>query len=156
MLLDRLRFLPWLRRIVNDVQRASFCHLFSLLVERDVPLPEAEASGSASADARLAAECRQIAAELRERPAASTGPAHVAAVAGIHPLDAFGRPGALPSVMATLADVYRLRAQSGALRCSACRPRLPTTMVLGRAVAAYAFLLFVPVRNMLLELTRAG
>ena len=65
--ISRLRFLPWLGRIVNDVQSASFCHLLSLLVEREVPLPEAlEVSGTASADSRLARECQEIAAGLRK------------------------------------------------------------------------------------------
>jgi type II secretory pathway component PulF len=159
VLLDRLRFLPWLRRIVNDVQSASFCHLFSLLVERDVPLPDAlEASGSASADARLAAECRQIAAELRK------GQPLQQALRASRRLPGFTRwmlsagqtQGALPSVMATLADVYRLRAQSRIEMFRMSAPLLLTMVLGGGAVAAYAFLLFVPVRNMLLELTRAG
>ena len=58
--------------------------------------------------------------------------------------------------MATLADVYRLRAQSRIEMFRMSAPLLLTMVLGGGAVAAYAFLLFVPVRNMLLELTRAG
>jgi type II secretory pathway component PulF len=159
VLLDRLRFLPWLRRIVNDVQSASFCHLFSLLVERGVPLPEAlEASGSAAADERLANECRQIAVELRK------GLPLQQALRGSHRLPAFTRwmlsagqtQGALPSVMATLADVYRLRAQSRIELFRMSAPLILTMLLGGGAVALYAFLLFIPIRNMLLELTNVG
>jgi general secretion pathway protein F len=159
VLLDRLRFLPWLRRIVNDVQSASFCHLFSLLVERDVPLPEAlEAAACASADDRLAKECRQISVELRK------GVPLQQALRNAHRLPAFTRwmlsagqtQGALPSVMATLADVYRLRAQSRIELFRMSAPLVLTMLLGGSAVALYALLLFVPIRNMLMELTSVG
>lgn len=159
VLLDRLRFLPWLRRIVNDVQSASFCHLFSLLVERDVPLPEAlEAAGSASADDALAKECRRIADELRKGVPLSQ------AMRSSQRLPAFTRwmlsagqtQGALPSVMATLADVYRLRAQSRIELFRMSAPLILTMLLGGGAVGLYAFLLFVPIRNMLMELTNVG
>jgi type II secretory pathway component PulF len=159
VLLDRMRFLPWLRRIVNDVQSASFCHLFSLLVERDVPLPDAlEAAGAASADERLAKECRQIAVQLR------TGLPLQQALRTSRRLPAFTRwmlsagqtQGALPSVMATLSDVYRLRAQSRIELFRMSAPVMLTMLLGGGAVALYAFLLFLPIRNMLMELTNAG
>ncbi len=95
VLLDRLRFLPWLRRIVNDVQSASFCHLFSLLVERGVPLPEAlEAAGSGI---RRRPPCQGMSPDRRrvtQGAAAPAGHAHLAASAGIYALDALGRPNA--------------------------------------------------------------
>lgn len=159
VLLDRLRFLPWLRRIVGDVQSASFCHLFSLLVERGVPLPEAlEASGSASADDRLAQECRQIAVELRK------GLPLQQALQTSRRLPPFTRwmlstgqtQGALPSVMATLTDVYRLRAQSRIELFRMSAPLILTLVLGGGAVAVYALLLFVPIRNMMMELTNVG
>src|ERR1700685_67883 len=47
VMLSRLRFLPWMRRIVGDLQSATFCQLLGLLVDRAVPLPEAlELAGS--------------------------------------------------------------------------------------------------------------
>ena len=158
-MLDRLRFLPWMGRIVNDVQSASFCQLLALLVERDVPLPEAlEVSGSASADDRLARECRQIASELRK------GLPLNQALQTSRRLPAFTRwmlsagqaQGALPSVMATLGDVYRLRARSRLELFRMSAPLILTVVLGGGAVAAYAFLLFVPMRNLLMELTNSG
>jgi|HubBroStandDraft_6_1064221.scaffolds.fasta_scaffold66794_3 type II secretory pathway component PulF len=159
VMLDRLRFVPWLRRIVNDVQSSSFCHLLALLVERNVPLPEAlEVSGSASADPLLERECRQIAAELRR------GQPLTQALQSSRRLPAFTRwmltagqtQGALPSVMATLGDVYRLRARSRIELFRMSAPLLLTLLLGGGAVAAYAFLVFVPMRNLLIDLTHSG
>ena len=65
--LRRLKWLPWIGRIVTDFQRASFCRLLSVLVERETPLPDAlELAASASADAGLNRECHQIAVSLRK------------------------------------------------------------------------------------------
>jgi type II secretory pathway component PulF len=159
VMLDRLRFIPWLQRIVNDVQSSSFCHLLALLVERNVPLPEAlEVSGSASADALLERECRQIAAQLRK------GQPLTQALQSSRRLPAFTRwmltagqtQGALPSVMASLGDVYRLRAQSRIELFRMSAPLLLTLLLGGGAVAAYAFLVFVPMRNLLIDLTHSG
>ncbi len=58
--------------------------------------------------------------------------------------------------MATLADVYRLRAQSRIELFRMSAPLVLTMLLGGGAVAAYAFLLFVPIRNMLMELTNVG
>ncbi len=154
--IGRLRFLPWLGRIVNDVQSASFCHLLSLLVEREVPLPEAlEVSGTASADSRLANECHQIAASLRKGLPLSQ------VLKTSRRLPAFTRwmlaagqtQGALPAVMATLGDVYRLRARSRIELFRMSAPLILTIVLGGGAVAAYAFLLFVPMRDLFLQLT---
>lgn len=159
VLLERLRFLPWIGSIVNDVQSASFCHLLALLVEREVPLPEAlEVSGSATADRRLAGECRQIASELRKGlPLKQT-------LQAARRLPAFTRwmlsagqaQGALPSVMATLADVYRLRARSRLDLFRMSAPMILTLTLGGGAVAAYALLMFLPMRNLLMQLTKGG
>ncbi len=154
--IGRLRFLPWIGRIVNDVQSASFCHLLSLLVEREVPLPEAlEVAGTASADSRLARECREIAAGLRK------GLPLGQVLKTSRRLPAFTRwmlaagqtQGALPAVMATLGDVYRLRARSRIELFRMSAPLILTTVLGGGAVAAYAFLLFVPMRDLFLQLT---
>jgi type II secretory pathway component PulF len=154
--IGRLRFLPWIGRIVNDVQSASFCHLLSLLVEREVPLPEAlEVSGTASADRHLARECREIAAGLRKGLPLS----HVLKTS--RRLPAFTRwmlaagqtQGALPAVMATLGDVYRLRARSRIELFRMSAPLILTIVLGGGAVAAYAFLLFVPMRDLFVQLT---
>jgi general secretion pathway protein F len=159
VMLSRLRFLPWTGRIVGDVQSASFCHLLGLLVDREVPLPEAlELSGSASADDTLARECRQIAGDLRQ------GLPLKQALQTSRRLPAFTRwmlaagqtQGALPAVMATLGDVYRLRAGSRIALFRMSAPLILTVVLGGGAVAAYALLLFVPMRNLLLELSKAS
>jgi general secretion pathway protein F len=158
VMLSRLRFLPWIGRMVKDVQSASFCHLLGLLVDREVPLPEAlELAASASADQTLARECGQIARQLRQ------GLSLNEALKSSHRLPAFTRwmlaagqtQGALPSVMTTLGDVYRLRAASRIELFRMSAPMILTVVLGGGAVAAYALLLFVPMRNLLLELTKS-
>jgi general secretion pathway protein F len=158
VMLGRLRYLPWIGRMVSDVQSASFCHLLGLLVDREVPLPEAlELAGSASTDQTLARECRQIAKDLRQ------GLPLNQALKSSRRLPAFTRwmlaagqtQGALPSVMATLGDVYRLRAGSRIELFRMTAPLILTVVLGGGAVTAYALLLFVPMRNLLLELTKS-
>jgi type II secretory pathway component PulF len=155
----RLKVLPWIGRIVNDIQHASFCRLLSLLVEREVPLPEAlEVSGAASADKRLAVECRQIAAGLRKGLTLSE------LLKTSRRLPSFTRwmlsagqtQGAVPAVMATLADVYRLRAQSRIELFRMSAPLLLTIVLGGGAVAAYSFFLLLPMRDLFLQMTKSG
>lgn len=154
--LNRLRWVPWLRRILIDVQSASFCHLLSMLVEREVPLPDAlELSASASSDRKLSRECATIAAELRK------GVPLNQALRTARRLPAFTRwmltagqsQGELPAVMATLANIYRRRARSQTEMFQIAAPLLMTAVIGGSAVAAYALFLFVPVRDLFMDLS---
>ena len=151
--ISRLRFMPWLGRIVNDVQSASFCQLLSLLRRRDVPLPEAiEISGTASADLRLAGECREIAAGLRK------GLPLNEVLKTSRRLPAFTRwmlaagqtQGALPGGD---GDFGRRVSPAGPIADRTFplfQPPLILTIVLEsyQVTTAYAFLLFVPMRDL--------
>jgi general secretion pathway protein F len=156
IVLLRLRWVPWLRRILRDVQSASYCHLLGILVDRAVPLPDAlELAASASGDKPLLAECRRIAADLRR------GVPLDQAMQTARRLPAFTRwlmsagqgQGELPSVMATVADIYRRRARSQMELFRMSAPLVLTVILGGGAVAAYAILLFLPMRNLFMDLS---
>jgi general secretion pathway protein F len=154
--LRRLSWIPWMRRILVDVQSASFCQLMSLLVEQEVPLADAlELASSGSADRELNRECHRVAADLRG------GTPLNQALRGTQRIPAFTRwmltagqtQSALPAVMSTLADIYRHRARSQTDLFRMSAPLILTIVIGGGAVAGYCLLLFIPMRNLFMDLS---
>jgi general secretion pathway protein F len=154
-LAERIHLLPWVGRIIRDRQSAGFCHLLAILVDREVPLPlSLELASAASGDRRLSEECRQIAADLRRGI-----PLKESLRTASH-LPAFTRwmlasgheQGGLAAVMGTLADIYRRRAESQRQLFSLSAPLILTVVIGGTAVAAYCLLVFVPMRDLFMQL----
>ncbi len=154
-LTKRIRFLPWVGRIIRDSQSAGFCHLLAILVDREVPLPLAlELASTSSGNQQLAAECQRIADELRRGI-----PLHDSVKTAVH-LPAFTRwmlvsghdQGGLAAVMVTLSDIYRRRAESQRQLFSISAPLILTVVIGGAAVAAYCLLVFLPMRDLFTQL----
>jgi len=154
-LVERIHLLPWAGRIIRDSQSAGFCHLLAILVDREVPLPlSLELASTSSGDRRLADECHRVAADLRRGI-----PLNQSLKTAVH-LPAFTRwmlssghdQGGLAAVMATLSDIYLRRAESQRQLFSLSAPLILTVAIGGTAVAFYCLLVFVPMRDLFMQL----
>jgi general secretion pathway protein F len=154
-LVERIHLLPWVGRIVRDGQNAGFCQLLAILIDREVPLPlSLELASASSGNRQLADECRRIAADLRRGI-----PLNESLKTAVN-LPAFTRwmlasghdQGGLAAVMVTLADIYRRRAESQRQLFSLSAPLILTVAIGGTAVAVYALLVFVPMRDLFMQL----
>ncbi|HEV8002724.1 MAG TPA: type II secretion system F family protein [Planctomycetaceae bacterium] len=154
-LAERIHLLPWVGRIVRDRQSAGFCQLLAILVDREVPLPlSLELAAASSGNRRLSEECQRIAAELRQGISLSESlKTAVAVPAFTRWMLASGHDqGGLAPVMATLADIYRRRAESQRQLFSISAPLILTVVIGGTAVAAYSLLVFLPMRDLFMQL----
>ena len=154
-LVERIHLLPWIGRIIRDRQSAGFCQLLAILVDREVPLPlSLELASTASGNRQLADECHRIAADLRRGVALSES---LKAAVCLPPFTrwmlASGHDqGGLAPAMVTLADIYRRRAESQRQLFSISAPLILTVAIGGTAVALYALLVFVPMRDLFMQL----
>ncbi len=154
-LVERIHLLPWAGRIIRDGQSAGFCQLLAILVDREVPLPlSLELASASSGNRQLADECGRIAADLRRGiPLSESLKTAVYLPAFTRWMLASGHDqGGLPAVMVTLADIYRRRAESQRQLFSLSAPLILTVAIGGTAVAVYALLVFVPMRDLFLQL----
>jgi type II secretory pathway component PulF len=152
---ERIYLLPWVGRIIRDGQSAGFCQLLGILVDREVPLAQSlELASAASGDRRLTVDCKRIASELRRgvplneclKTAENLPPF-------LRWMMASGNDhGGLAAVMVTLADIYRRRAESQRQLFSLSAPLILTVVIAGTAVTAYSLLVFVPMRNLFMQL----
>lgn len=145
---DRLlRWFPWLGSMMRGFEAASFADLLALLVEHQVPYPEALVlAGEASGNAALARSSRELAAGI-ERGAS---PAEALAGRTAFPpllrwLLATGpRQGDLVAALRQMAGRYRGQARHQADKI---RIFLPTILLFGIGATAtllYALALFIP------------
>jgi type II secretory pathway component PulF len=155
---ERIHFLPWVGRIIRDSQNAGFCRLLGILIDREVPLPlSLELASTSSGNRQLAVECHRIAADIRRGI-----PLQESVKTAVY-LPAFTRwmltsghdQGGLAAVMATLSDIYRRRAESQRQLFSLSAPLILTVVIGGTAVAAYSLLVFVPMRDLFMQLMSA-
>jgi general secretion pathway protein F len=154
-LLERIYVLPWIGRILRDCQSAGFCHLLAILVDREVPLPlSLELAATSTGNPRLAAECHRISADLRRGvPLGESLKSAVSLPSFTRWMLASGNAqGGLASVMMTLSDIYRRRADSQRQLFSISAPLILTVAIGGTAVAAYALLVFVPMRDLFMQI----
>jgi type II secretory pathway component PulF len=153
--LERIYLLPWVGRIIRDGQNAGFCQLLGILVDREVPLAQSiELASAASGDRRLVADCKGIASELRQgTPLGECLKRAVYLPPFTRWMLASGNDqGGLAAVMITLADIYRRRAESHRQLFSISAPLVLTVVIGGTAVAAYSLLVFVPMRNLFMQI----
>ena len=149
-----------MRSILANYETANFSELLGLLLEHRVPYPGRDRARR-RVDRRRAADprCRELA------EAVARGESAAAALRTIDRgtflpmmrwvLATGQEQGSLVAALHNLADVYRKRAQYQADKLSVF---LPTILMIGIGASAtlfYALALFVPLTNMLRELTIA-
>jgi type II secretory pathway component PulF len=153
--LGQIHRFPWVGRIIRDSQSAGFCRLLGILVDREVPLPlSLELASASTGDIQLTSECLRIAADVRHGTPLNT------ALKTATRLPAFTRwmlatgndQGGLAAVMVTLADIYRRRAESQRQLFAISAPLILTIAIGGAAVGAYALLVFVPMRDLFMQI----
>ncbi len=149
-------WVPWMRGLLKQSAAASFADLAALLVEHDVPLPEAiELAGRAAGDKALGRASQTLAVGLR-RGQGDLGQLP----AGFPPLLAWlmaygNRQGMLAPALRHAGETYRRQAW---LQAELLRTLLPIVLMIvigGTAVFTYALLLFVPFSTLLNQLSES-
>ncbi|MFM9962120.1 MAG: type II secretion system F family protein [Planctomycetaceae bacterium] len=146
------QILPGINTIVGNFRRANFCDLMAMLLDHQVPLPEASLlAAEASGDRPLQRVALRIATGVR----AGRSLADCLALGRELPLFVSWmlicgeRQGTLIKTLRQMADVLRQRA---AAHSDWLRMMLPTVLVVligGTAVLAYALAVFVPMSQLL-------
>lgn len=146
------RVLPGIRSIVANFRRANFCDLLAMLLDHQVPLPEASLlAAEAAGDGAL----RRVAARISDGVRSGHSLADCLAVGRELPpfvswmLICGERQGTLIVTLRQVADVMRQRAASDS---DWLRIMLPTLLVVGvggTAVLAYALAVFGPMSQLL-------
>jgi general secretion pathway protein F len=151
-----LSWVPWMRGLMRQSATASFADLTALLVEHDVPLPDAvELAGRSAGNADLERASESLAAGLRGGQGELTHLPH-----GFPPLlgwlMAYGnRQGQLAPALRHAGETYRRRAW---LEAEVLRTFLPIVLMIvvgATAVLAYGLLLFVPFSTLLNQLSES-
>ena len=155
--IDRLvRYLPWARGVLVASRSAGFADVLALLVEHDVPMPEAVGlAANATGDRELIEAGREIAGAIqRGDPLRGTyGPARVVPPVLRWLMVSGHEQAALISALRHAAETYRRRAQN---RADMARTLLPTMLLLaiGAVVTLfYGLTLFVPMTALLSNLS---
>ena len=146
------RVLPGIRSIVANFRRANFCDLMAMLLDHQVPLPDAALLASeAAGDGAL----RRVALRIAQGVRAGNSLADCLAVGRELPpfvswmLICGERQGTLIVTLRQVADVLRQRAAS---ESDWLRIMLPTALVVGvggTSVLAYALAVFGPMSQLL-------
>ncbi len=146
------RVLPGIRSIVANFRRANFCDLLAMLLDHQVPLPDAAMLAAEAAGDR---SLRRVASRISDGVRAGHSLADCLAVGRDLPpfvswmLICGERQGTLISTLRQVAEVLRQRAASDS---DWLRIMLPTLLVVGvggTAVLAYALAVFVPMSQLL-------
>jgi type II secretory pathway component PulF len=144
--------LPVLGTLLRSARLAAFTDLLAILVEHEVPLPEAfRLAGEASSDPIMAVTARDVALHLEHgeslgRALGHRGlvPAWVSWMAGLGE-----RRGTLPVALRQVAELYRRQVE---MRAALLRNVLPPFMIVaigGVFVAFFAFALMTPMLKLL-------
>ncbi|WP_422930354.1 type II secretion system F family protein [Singulisphaera sp. PoT] len=152
-----VRWFPWMRSLLAQLEAANFAQLLGILVEHHVPYPEAirlaaQSSGDpalARAAASLASASEQGQVDFRSQPISSK----------LQPLlrwilaSGYGQA-SLSVALRQIAAIYRKRATQQAEKL---RILLPMVTLIGIGMTAtllYGLVLFVPLASLLRGLTR--
>jgi type II secretory pathway component PulF len=144
--------IPLVGRLLRSARLASFTDLLAILVEHEVPLPEAfHLAGAASSDVLAASASREVEKELRDGrdlAAALKGrsefPAAFSWMAGMG-----ARRGSLATTLRSEADRYRRQAEA---RAALLRSVLPPAFIILIAliiVGVFGVAIFLPLLNLL-------
>lgn len=152
------RWFPGIARILENFHRASFAHILGVLIEQQVPLPDAlQLAGEATGNSRLARASRKLAESVRGGRSLSDALAEPVALRNLPSflrwmLSVGARQSSLDSSLKQLTEVYRRRAL---FQAEWIRIVLPVTAVIvvgGSVTLAYALTLFIPLTQMLADL----
>lgn len=151
-------WLPGVRAMFRSWDAARMTSLLALLVEQEVPWPDAlRLSGAASGSAKLRRAGEEAAASAETgQPSA----AHVASSLGLPPLArwalATGSQRQLPLILRETADAYRRQALADVELARSVWPIVALVALGGTATLVYALLLFGPFTQLLRTLTEIG
>lgn len=146
------RLLPGINSIVGNFRRANFCDLMAMLLDHQVPLPEASMlAAEAAGDRPLQRVASRIASGVRSGHSLADS---LAVGRELPPFVSWmlicgERQGTLITTLRQVAEVMRQRAAS---QSDWLRILLPTFLVVGiggTAVLAYALAVFVPMSQLL-------
>ena len=142
-----LRCIPGLHRLVGYSCAATFCEVLALLIENDVPLPEAlPLAGATSGDAKLQADARLLADKIRagERVAAGDRTLHRIPALIRWMLSAGETQGRSVAAIRSAADDYHHRARHLLEWLQLGVPIVMMLLVGVSIVSIFAFTVFVP------------
>jgi general secretion pathway protein F len=153
-----LKLFPWMRSLLNDYETANFCELLALLLEHRVAYPRAVVlAAEATGDARLITAMHELAAGMTRGEAVKPALAAVeqrALAPMLRWVLATGQDqGSLVCGLQHLTDVYRKRAVYQAEKLYTFLPIVLLFAVGAGATLLYGLALFVPVIEMLRELS---
>ena len=146
------RVLPGIRSIVANFRRANFCDLLAMLLDHQVPLPEASLlAAEAAGDGAL----RRVASRISDGVRAGHSLADCLAVGRELPpfvswmLICGERQGTLIATLRQVSDVMRQRAASDSDWLRIMLPAVLIVGVGGTAVLTYALAVFAPMSQLL-------
>ena len=148
---------PWMWSIVANFRRASFAGLLSLLVEHRLPLPVAlRLAGDAAGGPRIREKSRELAGDVE------SGDTLAASLAARRAFPPFMRwmisngeqQQALGATLRQTAQIYRRRALYRADSVKVVLPIVCTVLFGGGVVLLYGLILFIPLTDLLEDLSR--
>lgn len=151
-----LRWVPWMKSILDGATAAQFADWLALLIEHGVPWPDAlRLASEATGDPGLTKPAHELADAAMRGESIETGLSHTT---GLPPLLGWllvvGRSqDALVPALRHAAETYRRRAER---KAAMLRVTLPTLMLLilgGSATLLYTMTLFVPWTGLLTRLS---
>ncbi len=148
---------PLVGTLIRSARLAAFTELLAILVDHDIPLPEAfRLAGTASADPVMAAAARQVTAGLSDGHSLhmvlrgqGLVPEWVAWMAGLGE-----KRGSLGTTLHHIADMYRRQAE---MRATVLRSVLPPILIIltaGVFVSCFAFAMMLPMIKLLEGLSK--
>lgn len=152
-------WLPGMRRLRADWNRASFTEIAAILLEHDVPLPQTlTLAAAATGDAAIVSGARSVADNVREGQSLSQS----LQTWRVFPpfmqwmLSRGEQQGNLPAALRHLRGIYRRRALYRANWFKVVLPVALVVLIGGGAVLVYGFTLFLPVIDLLEGLSVSG
>jgi len=155
-----LKLFPWMRSLLRDYETANFCELLSLLLEHQVPYSRALVlAAEPTGDARLIAGMRDLAAAVTRGEPVKSALAAIdrrAVLPMLRWVLASGQDqGSLVAGLHHLTELYRKRAVYQAEKLYIFLPVMLLITVGAGATLLYGLALFIPVIEMLRELSGA-
>lgn len=152
------RWFPGIAGILENFHRANFTHMLRVMLEQQVPLPNAlQLAGDATGNARLSRVARRLAQHVRAGQSLAESLAEPAVQRNLPSfmrwmLAVGERQSSLGSTLNQLTEVYRSRAVFQAEWVRVVLPVAAVIVVGGGVTLVYALTLFVPLTQMLRDL----
>lgn len=149
-------WLPGVSRVTADQRYASLAELLALLVEHEVPLPEAlRLAARASGDLKLTSAAQQMASAAEQgRPLTQDAHAARRFPPFLHwALTSPNEAGGLARALRLAAKTYRHRAQRATKRLGVVMPMLTCVVLAGGVTLLYCLSVFVPLFRLINDLS---